>query len=464
MSVSVNVIVLRLPDGNKSSTAPYVDASLGTLPIDAHGDVTLQDSAVGSTLATALDAEDIAHIFEEVNRLYNEAGVTWVPSVQFVGPSTASCTEQGGGATVHGKYKVRTHDYLVKYFGTINKAERSGREERPINIAALVPPSAFVKDSFNVLFIKYLGIRSQGVAMQTPDWIHTPSGIQVAVVSEWSDKFTDTPIKRPNVLECGSGSFNGITNCGIGLAYTTAHELGHLIGLGHTDPPSLMFRGGGSAAESVFSTGQREAIKLHFADSQGPITDLSDYVTQVGFENRVDELGIVPLDDGALPGTIFCPVGPVTVELFNGRTTCGSLPASTFESEPFETLQWHEMGFDGGLDNNKPFIFGWQTGNNWAVRQTQPALNVRTAGVYKFSLKLGDADTAKLFIDGHEVLHTSCSWGPGMVWTGVVSLPAGSHALVLQWADDGWADRAILTFMGPDTDYVDMPIPTADAR
>jgi len=458
------VVVLRMPDGGESSSAPFFDESVGTLPIDADGDVTLQGTAAGSTLATSLDSDDVAHIFEEVNRLYDDAGVTWVPSVQLVGPSTASCIDQSR-TTMDGKYKVRTHDYLVKYFGTINKSVRTGREERSVNLAALVPAVAFVKDAFNVLFIKYLGIRSQGVVIQTPDWIHGPSGVKVAVVGEWSNKFTEAPIKRPTVLECGTGSFNSITNCGVSLAYTTAHELGHLIGLSHTDPPSLMSQGGGSAAESAFSPSQVEAIKAHFARSHQPTSQLSDYVTQTGFEDQASQLGMEPLD-GVTPGTAFCPVGPVTVELYNAGVTCGNVLASTFESStPFQTMQWHEMGFDGGTEANKPILFGgWQSGSNWAARLTQPVLNVRAAGLYRFSLKLGDADTAKLLVGGHEVIRTDCSWGAQRTWTGVISLPVGTHEVVLQWADDGWTDRAVLSFMGPDTDYVDVPIPTADAR
>lgn len=303
-TVDVNVMVLRLPDGSPSTTAPYVDATSGTLPIDADGDFAFAGEDAGSSLATSLDTSDVIEIFEEVNRLYSDSRVTWRPNVTMVGPA-AACAE-GERAGVVGKYKVRSHDYFVKYFGTVNKViTKEGREERPINIGFLPPQDAFKPGAFNLLYIKYLGVSSQGVVTTTPDWLHAPNGASVATVGQWSNKFTSTPILRPNLLACGSGEWGGVSNCGIGLAYTTAHELGHLCGLGHTDAPSIMSGGGQSEANSRFSAAQTAAITAWFESSAVPMRYYNDIV----YEDAAARLGMVPLG-AADTGSVRCGRGP----------------------------------------------------------------------------------------------------------------------------------------------------------
>ena len=96
------------------------------------------------------------------------------------------------------------------------------------------------------------------------------TSISVANVGQWSNKFkrTQPPVKRPNVVPNGGSHLSSegtIRNCGIGMAYTVAHELGHLLGLGHTDPPSIMKSGGAAGTTTVFSAAQLSAIRKRVA-------------------------------------------------------------------------------------------------------------------------------------------------------------------------------------------------------
>lgn len=259
LDVDVRVIVLRLPGGGADSSAPYFDESPGTMPLEASGDVVLNGDY---SLATDLAEADINEVFEQVNAFYAPAQVRWVPKVIMAEP-TVPCGDQD---MVCGKYKCRSHDYFVKYFGTINKKiSKSGREERAVNFLSLVPREHFVKGEYHVLYIKYIGISSQGVVVGSlgDPFLRADSDsdhISVATVGAWSNKFTPSPIKRPNVVPC-----DGKQNCGLGLAYTTAHELGHLLALGHTDPGSIM--SGGGAGPTGFSSAQIAGIKSWFGGS-----------------------------------------------------------------------------------------------------------------------------------------------------------------------------------------------------
>ena len=122
-TLPVKVIVLRLPGSSGGSGAddnpPYADKTIGTLPIDSSGDVTLAGTY---TLATSLTEADIADIFEQVNVFYAPTGIVWEPNVTFVAP-TVPC---GAATQVCGKYKCRTHDYFVKYFGSVRPSVHRG--------------------------------------------------------------------------------------------------------------------------------------------------------------------------------------------------------------------------------------------------------------------------------------------------------------------------------------------------
>merc|ERR1740121_1700932 len=90
-----------------------------------------------------------------------------------------------------------------------------------------------------MVYMKFQGWTSQGVVLGTSgaDWLRPsdkPAPLSIATAAQWSNKFTELPAKRPNVVPC-----DGQRNCGFGLHYTTAHEIGHLLNLGHTDRPSI---------------------------------------------------------------------------------------------------------------------------------------------------------------------------------------------------------------------------------
>jgi len=96
---------------------------------------------------------------------------------------------------------------------------------------------------------------------------------------------------------------------------------------------------------------------------------------------------------------------------------------------------------------NEDRVFGIRTGTNWAARFTG-MLHIARGGRYTFRVTKYHADSAALTIDGHEVFSAGCNKNSP---TGIVSLAAGYHSLVVVFADDGWRDELVLSYQGPDT-------------
>ena len=150
---------------------------------------------------------------------------------------------------------------------------------------------------------------------------------------------------------------------------------------------------------------------------------------------------------------------PVTMERPGRRQLRPSRREHLHHEAAEGDLELSEMAFDGGgvgTHNgsnkavNNPIIAGYQTGGNWAARLTSE-LAIADAGEYKLYLRLGDADTAKLYINGELVISTGRDWGRSKVHTVKKVLEAGHHKVVVHYADDGWADRLRVTYSGPDT-------------
>jgi len=97
---------------------------------------------------------------------------------------------------------------------------------------------------------------------------------------------------------------------------------------------------------------------------------------------------------------------------------------------------------------NNPEIYGYQTGNNW-VGLFEATLDVTIGGTYTFTLDLGPADTAFLWVGGTQVIATGCNWGSRV--SGTVNLDAVKNDLRLIYVDDGWQDEVVLSYQGPDT-------------
>jgi len=238
--------VLRDENGRADSSAPWTDSRAGTLPLDGNGNLTNP----GGSLATDLTAADIEEIFSAVNDIYADTGIRWNVVGPFFTEPTVPC---GKTNLVCGKHKCRSSGYFVRYWGTINKQiSKNGREERATNMFSNIPRELFKQGEFHFVFQKFMGWKSQGVVFGTRDSNGLrPAGggdVSVATCGQWSNKFSTQPVKRPNYARCG-----GSQNCGIGLHYTTAHELGHLLGVGHTDAPSIMSGGGRTATDSKFT-------------------------------------------------------------------------------------------------------------------------------------------------------------------------------------------------------------------
>lgn len=155
--------------------------------------------------------------------------------------------------------------------------------------------------------------------------------------------------------------------------------------------------------------------------------------------------------------------GRVEVKLYTGNMDCGSVP-DLVPLSPVRTFAWHELalGSRNGIGTynpnahaiNDPILFAdgaqaWSSPGNFAASLTLNEWKITTAGTYLIQLHLGDADTARVLVDGNIVIDTGCTWG------GTVEahrpLGAGAHRVVLEYADDGWGDFAALSYAGPDT-------------
>ncbi len=84
-------------------------------------------------------------------------------------------------------------------------------------------------------------------------------------------------------------------------------------------------------------------------------------------------------------------------------------------------------------------------------------VNVTTAGTYTFTV--GADDTARLFIDGAQVVFAFFSGGT----SGAVSLGAGQHSLELRYAQDSGGAGLSASYSGPDTGTASTPLFSASA-
>merc|ERR1712217_378361 len=94
------------------------------------------------------------------------------------------------------------------------------------------------------------------------------------------------------------------------------------------------------------------------------------------------------------------PPTHVSLELLSGNVNCGQLP----ELDKFSVKQKFLVpNVNIPLTaENKPEIYGYQTGSNW-VGRFEATLDVTVGGSYTFALDMGPADTAFLWLD-----HTHC--------------------------------------------------------
>lgn len=198
-------------------------------------------------------------MFEWVNQVYAPADVRFTPTVTYTSP-TVPCAAGSGDENkfICGPYKCRTGDYITKWFG--HRTRDMDDAEIVVLIPSLIPREFLKEKAFNLVYTKFLGNTLQGFVQSSESWLRpSMESIQIANVAQWSNKFSESPVKRPTVLDCKSQT--EYPSCKLSIAFTTAHELGHLLTLKHTDNPGIMYGGGAIGQEAAFSAAHIESIR-----------------------------------------------------------------------------------------------------------------------------------------------------------------------------------------------------------
>eukprot|EP00670_Eutreptiella_braarudii_P006992 CAMPEP_0174281234 /NCGR_PEP_ID=MMETSP0809-20121228/1586_1 /TAXON_ID=73025 ORGANISM="Eutreptiella gymnastica-like, Strain CCMP1594" /NCGR_SAMPLE_ID=MMETSP0809 /ASSEMBLY_ACC=CAM_ASM_000658 /LENGTH=1288 /DNA_ID=CAMNT_0015374639 /DNA_START=68 /DNA_END=3934 /DNA_ORIENTATION=- len=136
----------------------------------------------------------------------------------------------------------------------------------------------------------------------------------------------------------------------------------------------------------------------------------------------------------------------VDFEFFRTGVDCGVMP-DLQSMAPWFRANASSIDFVDWVGNN-PVVFGHQTGNNWAARLST-WLRIVSAGDYRLRLSIGRADTARLLVDGETLLETGCAWDGE--YADHIQLTAGWHQVKVLYADDGWSDKIVMEYSGPDT-------------
>jgi len=144
----------------------------------------------------------------------------------------------------------------------------------------------------------------------------------------------------------------------------------------------------------------------------------------------------------------------VLMEYFAGNFYCG-VP-NLAHRRPQRTMLIPSMLIPSS-SATEPKVYGIQTGRNWAARFSS-LLVISQAGRYTFEIHKSSADSAALTVNGYEVIASACGqYRP----TGIMSLTAGYHEVVLTYMDDGGQDLMVLSFSGPDTHGMPEVVPAS---
>jgi len=137
--------------------------------------------------------------------------------------------------------------------------------------------------------------------------------------------------------------------------------------------------------------------------------------------------------------------GNVLMEYFSANFDCKVADLSKLK--PQATVHVPNVNIPQTAENN-PMVYGIRTGTNWAARFTG-LLYIASGGAYTFQIDKWHADSAALAINGQTVFSSKCGINSPKA---KLSLPAGVHEVVVIFTDDGWQDKLVLSYQGPDTD------------
>lgn len=192
-------------------------------------DVTIVSKSI--TMENWIKCSEVERLIAEVNEIWEAAGVTF---------TVIGCREANSP-------KRNDKEELASYIGRSGRTNQMDNRNRKKAIDALLPPTATT--ARNVYLFPFTGSRRQG---------HANFGKGV-VIGVWSDKYSPKPEKRqmvePQPFKKGS------------LAQTTAHELGHVLGLVHpvrkeSTRHLLMASTGYSFSDKEINVARNYALKL----------------------------------------------------------------------------------------------------------------------------------------------------------------------------------------------------------
>ncbi len=281
-AIPLHVVVLRAPGGRVNLSHPYVDprasASRCPKPPDVTDDTSSASNIGPATLGTSLTEADLDEIFEQVNAMYAHTGIQWAPEYHFIEPGIAP----GSNEMACDAFKCRSHDRVVEYMGQSHRGCHNA-QWLPM-FQALVPSGDgdFVEGGYSLLFVKWVGGTLQGVAL-------SDGRVHVGVVGEWSTKMGSLE-RRPRSLAYGDRHttvdgrvLDGGAAFGFSMAFTTAHELGHLLGLHHEYKPSIM-KGKGPR----FAPAHVEAIQAWVTKSERPDSSWISRIFHKGYTSVME--------------------------------------------------------------------------------------------------------------------------------------------------------------------------------
>jgi len=200
----------------------------------------------------------IETVLPELNDIWQQAGIQWTLETIFL-------------------ESIKTYDGYQNDIQYIVDSQRDGEgtsdPERLPRLYNLMQPDNRSSDEeldgnlFHIYIFPFIGNTSQGNAMSSFGW-HS-------VVGSWSNKHNDGGIPEKNLLiEAQQNFVRG------SLARTIAHELGHVLSLGHDCEQCLMHAQGYDINDTQIQSAREEGVRRSYQDPMSiDILSLGDSYT-----------------------------------------------------------------------------------------------------------------------------------------------------------------------------------------